>query len=164
MRTFIVSFIFTLVVTCMHAGEFAYDGLRYSIVNERNKTCEVARNNDMAGDVVIPSKVFYNKLEFTVVSIANSAFFSCTSLSSIKIPASVTSIGDWAFYDCTSLAYVDMPDSLVSVGDWAFYGCSALTSIEIYDSTTSIGYAAFWECPMLTSINVGLKNPTYSSI
>ncbi len=86
--------------------------------------------------------------------IADCAFSSCTSLTSITIPDSVTSIGDYAFYGCSSLTSITIPDSVTSIGDWAFYGCTSLTSITIPDSVNSIEYGAFRGCTSLTSITI----------
>ena len=52
----------------------------------------------------------------SVTSIGISAFYSCTSLTSVVIPSSVTSIGDDAFYSCTSLASVVIPNSVTYIG------------------------------------------------
>ena len=93
-----------------------------------------------SGDVVIPEKISYEEVEYSVTSIDNSAFSRCSSLTSITIPNSVTSIG----------------------GN-AFYGCSGLTSITIPNSVTSIGHAAFTDCAGLTSIIVEAGNPNFDS-
>lgn len=58
------------------------------------------------GDLVIPSSVTYEGNEYRVVRIANVAFFGCTSLTSVTIPASVKHIGDEVFCDCTSLTTI----------------------------------------------------------
>ena len=61
-------------------------------------------------------------------------------------------IADYAFYDCSSLESVTIPDSVTSIGDWAFYDCYRLTSVTIPDSVTSIGEAAFAYCNLDTIV------------
>jgi len=90
----------------------------------------------------------------SVTSIGNSAFYNCSSLTSITIPASVTSIGRAAFYDCSGLTSITIPTSVTSIGNHAFYDCSSLTSIIIPASVTSIGDYAFCKCSGLTSITI----------
>ena len=85
-------------------------------------------------------------------SIGSSAFYGCTSLTSIEIPTSVTSIGSYTFHNCTGLTSIVIPDSVTSIGSSAFEGCTSLTSIEIPTSVTSIGSYAFEGCTGLTSI------------
>ena len=91
----------------------------------------------------------YDGTEVTEYAIYDSAFHSCSGLTSITIPDSVTSIGAWAFYGCSGLTSITIPDSVTSIGAWAFYGCSGLTSIAIPDSVTSIGSNAFGGCESL---------------
>ena len=98
-----------------------------------------------------------------VTSIGDSAFFDCTSLTSVTIPDSVTSIGEYAFYNCTSLTSVTIPDSVTSIGDGAFSYCESLTSVTIPDSVTSIGWHAFDGCTSLTGIWVAEGNSHYAS-
>ena len=61
--------------------------------------------------------------------IGNSAFYNCSSLTSITIPNSVTSIGDRAFYSCDSLTSITIPNSVTSIENYAFYGCEALKTV-----------------------------------
>ena len=93
-------------------------------------------------------------IEKGVTSIGNSAFDSCSNLTSITIPKSVTSIEPYAFYNCTSLTSITIPKSVTSIGKYAFYNCSSLTSITIPDSVTSIGEFAFYYCKSLTNITI----------
>ena len=90
----------------------------------------------------------------SVTSIGSSAFSDCSSLTSITIPNSVTSIGSSAFSDCSSLTSITIPNSVTTVGDYAFYKCSSLTSITIPNSVTTVGDYAFYKCSSLTSITI----------
>ena len=123
-----------------------------------------------ATELIIPSTLG----GYTVTSIGNSAFYNCTSLTSVEIPNTVTSIGDAAFQTCYNLASVtipdtvtyiggsafwrcgltsiDIPNGVTSIGSQTFYGCQSLTSVTIPDSVTSIGDSAFYYCTNLTSI------------
>ena len=98
-----------------------------------------------SNSVVIPS---------SVVSIGDSAFWKCKSLTSIVIPDSVTSIGDKAFSCCNTLTSIEIPNNVTSIGDDAFSNCEALTSIKIPNGVTSIGNEAFKRCGSLTSIEI----------
>ncbi len=89
-----------------------------------------------------------------VTSIGNSAFYACTSLTSVTIPSSVTSIEERAFYNCYRLPSVTIPNSVTSIGKEAFRLCSGLISITIPNSVTSIGERAFMQCQGLPSVTI----------
>ena len=77
-----------------------------------------------------------------VSSIGNSAFASCTSLTSIDIPQAVTTIEQSTFNNCHNLRNVTMGDGVTSIGITAFYN-TALTSITLPSALTTIGQSAF---------------------
>ena len=94
------------------------------------------------------------ELGSSVTSIANSAFTSCYSLTSITIPNGVTSIANDAFYNCYSLASITIPNSVTSIGQYAFASCYSLSSITIPNSVTSIEQSTFSGCFSLVSITI----------
>ena len=155
-----------LVVLCgtisnVFGYDFRYGDLYYKITN--NNTVEVTspqgtpwRGGNYPGltSVVIPEKVVYNGITYSVIGIEDYVFYGCSSLTSINIPNSVTSIGDWAFRGCSSLTSITIPNSVTSIGSQAFRGCNGLTSIVIPNSVTSIESFAFYGCSSLTSITI----------
>ena len=84
-------------------------------------------------------------------SIGSSAFYNCSSLTSVTIPDGVTSIGSSAFYNCSSLTSITIPDSVTSIGGEAFFGCSGLTAVYITDIAAWCGI----------DFGVSASNPLY---
>ena len=62
-----------------------------------------------------------------------------------EIKPGTKTIADQAFYYCTSLTGVTVPSGVIRIGDTAFYGCSMLSKVSLPDSITSIGEHAFFE-------------------
>jgi uncharacterized protein YjdB len=133
----------SLTSICVEEGNTVFDSR-----NNCNAIIETATNTLIAGckNTIIPNNV---------KSIGESAFSSCSGLSSITIPNSVTKIGNSAFYFCSGLTSVTIPDSVTSIGNSAFSGCSGLTSVTIPNSVRSIGAMAFLNCRCLTTITIG---------
>ena len=133
-------------------GEIEIDGIKYFIATKA-QTAEVRANN-YSGDIVIPATVECENIICNVTSIGNSAFYECSSLTSITIPNGVTSFGEYAFGSCSGLTSVTIPDGVTTIGNSAFSDCSSLTSITIPGSVTSIGQGVFGGCSGLTSISI----------
>ena len=159
MRKLFLLFVALLATTTLWAYDFQSGDLYYNITSDT--TVEVTyqyewSSNNYAGltTATIPETVTYNGTTYSVTSIGNSAFYNCSSLTSITIPDSVTSIGDDTFRYCSSLTSITIPNSVTSIGDWAFHVCSSLTSITIPNGVTSIGDVAFMACSSLTSITI----------
>ena len=112
----------------------------------------ISSPNQYSGDIIIPSNVKHEGMNFLVTALGDDCFYQCSGLTSIEIPSSVTSIGEGAFSDCNGLTYIEIPSSVTRIERWTFRDCSNLTSIEIPNSVTSIGGAAFARCKKLTSI------------
>ena len=122
----LVSLLLPLVAS---AAAVEIDGIYYNLISE-GQQAEVTKNpSEYSGAITIPETVEYNDVTYSVTSIGDYVFSSCTGLTSIEIPNSVTSIGKSAFNNCYGLTSVTIPNSVTSIGGFAFSSCTGLTSI-----------------------------------
>lgn len=116
-----------------------------------------------AGTKGIANYAFYSapvelsvEIPDSVAYIGKGAFYKCSALSSIRLPASgVLEIGDYAFYGCSQASFgenrvLNIPAGTVLIGRSAFYECAGIVGLNIPGSVTSIGDYAFYGC-----INLG---------
>ena len=178
MKKQLLLFAMMLLPFLASADSTEIDGIYYNL-ETKTKQAEVAQNpNKYTGNVVIPEKVTYESVEYSVTSIGGVAFYGCSGLTSVTIPNSVTSIGSGAFDGCSALTSITIPNSVTSIGDRAFYKTSwynnqpdglvyagkvaykykgtmpPKTSISIKDGTLGIGAGAFISCSGLTSVTI----------
>lgn len=143
---------------------FAYDahvGAGYYRLDKTNKTASLtylvnySTTNASAyvGDVVIPDTFEFDEVTYTVTSIDTRAFFSCTDLTSVELPATITTMGSNVFFNCTALKRVKLPDNLTTMDYSAFQNCSALEEIAFPSTLSSISTAAFSGCSSLRSVH-----------
>ena len=78
--------------------------------------------------------------------IGRSAFWRCTSLSSIKLPSTVTEIERGAFESCDNLTEVVLNEGLLKIEGAAFYNCKSLSSVILPSTVTEIDEWAFYDC------------------
>ena len=148
---FLVMILLPLVAS---ADAVEINGIYYNLITKGNVAEVTVNPQKYAGSISIPEIITYNDVDYSVTSIAGSAFDNCSSLISITIPNSVTSIGYRAFSGCLGLTSITIPNSVTSIGNWAFYYCSSLTSVTIPNSVTSIGDYAFQSCSSITSVSI----------
>lgn len=116
--------------------------------------------------ICIPRDLFKNctslkKVTFSVkdpkaeLSINDSAFYGCSSLTEITFPPKLKKIGNLAFSLCSSLLKITFPqESGFQIGNSAFKSCSKLTEVNIPSNCIKIGDSAFNDCRFLNKITV----------
>lgn len=69
-----------------------------------------------------------------VTTIAEAAFSSCKTLTSVVIPDGVIGIESRAFGLCTSLTNINIPGSVTNIEEQALFYCTSLLAIEVDDT------------------------------
>lgn len=142
--------------------DFEKDGIFYLITNDKRQTVCVARHKDKNnlrlseyfGDIIIPSKVTYNKKTYKVTEISSEAFQRAKGLKSISIPKSVKKL-DWcSFWFCENLTAVKLSNGIKNLGGYTFDGCHRLKSINIPPSVTELQERVFAGCDSIESITI----------
>ncbi len=84
--------------------------------------------------------------------IGSRAFFGCSSLENIDIPASVSTLGNETFYGCTSLEKITIPATTTQLGTSLFSGASSLKEVVLKTKATQLPGYMFNGCSSLTSV------------
>ena len=133
-----------------------------------------AFENSNITSITIPPSVmwigvgaFYNCLylqsvifngESQLAQICDDAFYGCSGLNSITLPASTKQIDDRAFCNCSSLSSVAFgagTKELTRIGESAFQSCYSLSYVTIPAAVTTIGAYAFSDCNRLEAAGFG---------
>jgi hypothetical protein len=154
MKQRLLSFFAVLFISTVSAQTFQVDGVNYFVISAANSTVGVNSSASYVGALVVPSTVSNASVNYTVVSILDSAFQNSTTLTSIVIPNTVTEIRNGAFRFCTNLTSVTIPNSVTSIGELSFNACYSLPSVVIPNSVTTIGLGGFAFCTGLTSLTI----------
>lgn len=129
-KAFLVAVALFLCAT-VSGHDFYVNGIYYSITSSEDLTVQVSfqgskyseYDNEYSGDVVIPTKVTYDNIEYSVTSIGENAFADC-NITSVSIPNSVTNIGECAFSGCSGLKNISIPNTVTVIGRSAFECCN----------------------------------------
>ena len=155
----------------VNIGSFAFDGctnLKSVYITDLAAWCEIKFN-------VKPDLISYFRNNHSANPLYNGAdlYINGEKAANIEIPMGVTNIGDSAFYHCSSLTTVTIPKGVTNIGDSAFSNCSSLMSVTIPTSVTSIGSSCFSGSGLkdiyytgvksqFVRINIGTNNSTFN--
>ena len=149
LRLFVWLIGFALLEMPSMANSFVVDGLSYTEIDTVSHTVYVsAANGNISGEVVIPEKITYDEVEYSVTTVGS--FAQCREITSVIIPNSVTNIYGSSFKWCSNLTSVQLPNAIKKIPNQLFNQCSNLESVTIPDSVTLIEQEAFKGCSKLS--------------
>lgn len=131
-----------------------------SVYSSDDKTAQITSASNVGAEVVIPEKVSYGTVEYTVTSIADRLFENNCTIEKVTWASTVTSIPDGIFHKCLKLKAVENTDKVTAIiynyCDGAFRGCLNLKEIQL-PNCKSIGDYAFCDCSNLAAV-IGMGN------
>lgn len=152
------------------AYDFVVDGIYYNILSDNSSVEVTFRDGDFdtyIGEITIPSEVSYDGYSYKVSAIGNLAFYKCSALITVTIPATINRIGSGAFEysnhiqkvnisDLSAWCMIDFSDdgsSPFAYGGSLYLDNILVTSIESLDeSCTTIAKYAFYGNTDLTNV------------
>ena len=124
----------TAFANCAKLPAFSVDAANTSfstaggVLFNFNKTTLIAYPRAKSGaSYAIPSGV---------TNIGNSAFLSCSGLTSITLPAGLTTLGDASFQN-TNVSSIFLPASVTAISGNPFFWCTKLTAFSVDPANTS---------------------------
>ena len=128
-------------------NEFTDGNLRYEIIDKTAKTVTVTGYvNTPEGALEIPSTVEHKGTTYSVISIGEKAFYDCTGLTSLTLPASLTSIETYALYNCSGLTKMTVfATTPPTVEGGAFYNISKETPVYVPAESLEDYKASVWK-------------------
>ena len=106
-----------LSANSMMAHDFEQGGIYYNIIHADEVEVTfmgdsyTSEDKAYSGTVTIPETVTHDGMTYTVTTIGVYAFYECTELTSVELPATVTIIRGAACMLCSNLTDIVFPDS-----------------------------------------------------
>ena len=146
------------------AYDFEVDGICYRITSNNTVAMSCITPDDEYGgyyetyDIVVPEKVNYNGITYTVTSIGGDDTEGIGPVKSISLPNTIIIIEDNAFFNCIDMESITIPNSVTTIGSEVFgfyergvqniygygYPVSSLRSVVIGKSVKTIGRGSFY--------------------
>lgn len=138
--------------------DFHVGGVYYSIIPSTTNLTVVSGDAKYIGDIVIPSGITVNDVDYIVTRIGQYSFAECPGLTSITFPSDIngklTVIEPNAFQNCKSITSLIIPNTVTLIDAYAFTGCSSLKSVTIGSGVKKIGNVAFSGCTSLERVDI----------
>ena len=155
MKQMVLLIVALLVSLNLQAQKAKVDGMNYFL----DATKQTARTDEdyqvvYTGDIVIPEKITYEGVEYTVTEIGSHTFAEST-ITSITIPNTIKKIGMFAFEKCTTLQELVVPNSVTDV----FYAFNKFLGLKHLTLPYGVDNVDLSDCASLETLRVNAATP-----
>lgn len=133
---------------CMNCGDEIYKDADSKTLILSASTLEDL-NIPASGNIIIPEKVNYEGINYTIIGIGYGLFYECKNITSVTLPDTIKYIKGHAFDFCENLQTINLPDGLLTIDEAAFQCCYKLQHVLLPDTVETIGNFAFNHCQSL---------------
>ncbi len=124
---FVFACLFAVSISATTIGDFEYT------LNSNTGEATFGDNRNYSGTtVVIPEKVTYNDVEYTVTAVASNAFYGNQTITTIYFPPTITKLEGYTFSQAPNLTavYIDL-ENLVSIGNCGLTNSSVTNACNV---------------------------------
>ena len=149
----------TISGSCGETVSYSYDKATHKlIISGKGAIYDYDDGTNKAPWASYADEIQKVEIESGITSIGYFAFYKCSGITSLSIPATVGYIGSSAFEDCTSLTSLSLSEGLLYFGGSAFEGCSGLQTLSIPSTVNTISINAFKNCKGITDVYCYAEN------
>ena len=155
MRQMVLLIAALLVSLNLSAQKVMVDGMNY-FLDPTKQTAQTYEGYQVVytGDIVIPEKITYEGVEYTVTEIGSRTFAEST-ITSLTLPNTIKKIGTFAFEKCTTLQELVVPNSVTEV----FCAFERFLGLKHLTLPYGVDYVDLSDCASLETLRVNAATP-----
>ena len=116
--------------SCGETANYSYDKATHTLaISGKGEIYDYDNGSNKAPWSAYAGEIQKIAIESGIISVGYFAFYKCSSLTSLSVPATLKYIGLSAFEDCTSLTTLSLNEGLLIIEGSAFKNCKGITEV-----------------------------------
>ena len=116
--------------SCGETANYSYDKATHTLaISGKGEIYDYDNGSNKAPWSAYAGEIQKIAIESGIISVGYFAFYKCSSLTSLSVPATLKYIGSSAFEDCTSLTTLSLNEGLLIIEGSAFKNCKGITEV-----------------------------------
>ena len=116
--------------SCGETANYSYDKATHTLaISGKGEIYDYDNGSNKAPWSAYAGEIQKIAIESGIISVGYFAFYKCSSLTSLSVPATLKYIGLSAFEDCTSLTTLSLNEGLLIIEGSAFKNCKGITDV-----------------------------------